>query len=92
MELGLVDRIGRIQDAIDCANQIVKKTDYRLKEYPEPKSLIELLLGNYKKSMRVKAVKEELGEDGFKTYMTLQKLKNMIGITQARIPADLDIQ
>src|SRR5258706_1611676 len=36
-DIGLIDRFGGIQDAVDCAVRLAKLTDYRLKEYPEPK-------------------------------------------------------
>jgi protease IV len=90
--LGLVDRLGGLQDAIDCAARMAKTTDYRLREYPEPKSILDLILGDYKKSMQAKVMQEELGPEGFKSFQALKKLKAMIGITQARMPFDLSIE
>ena len=92
LQLGLVDRLGDIQDAIDCAARMAKTSDYRLKEYPEPKSFLDLLLGGYKKSMSMKAMKDELGEDGYRTYTTIKKVKASIGITQTKLPFDLTIE
>ena len=43
--IGLVDRIGTLQDAIDCAARMAETNDYRLTEYPEPKSFLDRLLG-----------------------------------------------
>ena len=48
---GLVDRIGILQDAIDCAARMAKTT-ITLKEYPEPKSLLDMMLGDYKGTMQ----------------------------------------
>jgi len=90
--LGLVDRIGTLQDAIDCAARMAKTSDYRLVESPEPKSFIDRLLSNYKKSAGMKAVKEEIGEEGFRTYTLLKKVKAMVGVTEARLPFDLVIE
>ena len=91
--LGLVDRIGNLQDAIDCAARMAKTNDYRLLEYPEPKNFIDRLLGSYRRSVSVKsAVKEELGEDGYRTYMTIKKVKSMVGTSQARLPFDLTVE
>ena len=92
LALGLVDRIGTLQEAIDCAARMAKTSDYRLKEYPEPKSFIDRLLGNYKRSASMKAMKEELGEDGFRTYTTIKKVKAMVGVTQARMPFDFVVE
>jgi len=92
LSLGLVDRIGTLQDAIDCAARMGKTSDYRLLEYPEPKSFLDRIIGNYKRSASMKAMKEEMGEDGFRTYMTLKKVKSMVGSTQTRLPFDLVIE
>ncbi|HTQ27369.1 MAG TPA: signal peptide peptidase SppA [Puia sp.] len=92
IELGLVDRLGGLQDAIDCAARMARTTDYRLREYPEPKSIFDLLFGDYKKSMQIKTMKEELGTEGFKTYDAIRRVKAMIGSTQARMPFDVDIE
>jgi protease-4 len=92
LQLGLVDRTGTLQDAIDCAARMAKTSDYRLKEYPEPKSFLDRILGNYKKTASMKAMKEELGADGYRTYMTIKKVRSMVGVTQARMPWDLVIE
>ena len=39
LRVGLVDRIGNLQDAIDCAARMAKLKDYRVKEYPEKKNI-----------------------------------------------------
>jgi protease-4 len=93
LSLGLVDRIGTLQDAVDCAARMAKTDDYRLVEYPEPKGFLERLLGGYRRSVSVKsAMKEELGEDGYRTYMTIKKVKAMVGTAQTRLPFDLTIE
>ena len=91
--LGLVDRIGTLQDAIDCAARMGKTSDYQLAEYPEPKSFLERLLGTYKRTTGMKAaVKEEIGEEGYRTWIMLKKVKSMIGVTETRLPFDLTIE
>ncbi len=92
LKLGLVDRLGGLQDAIDCAARMAKVSDYRLKEYPEPKSFLEALLGSYKNSTSIKAIKDELGEDGYKTFTATKRLKSFIGIPQTRLPFDFSIE
>jgi len=93
LSLGLVDRIGTLQEAIDCAARMAKTNDYRLVEYPEPRSFIDRLLGTYKRGSGMKAaVKEEIGEEGYRTFLTLKKVKSMIGVTQTRLPFDLTIE
>lgn len=90
--LGLIDRLGGLQDAIDCAARMAKTTDYRLREFPEEKNIFELLLNSYGKSARTKAIKEELGDDGFKIYQSIKTLKSMVGSAQTRLPVDIEVE
>jgi protease-4 len=92
LRLGLVDRLGSLQDAIDCAARMAKTNDYRLKEYPEPKSFLDMVLGNYKKSLHVQAIKEEIGEEGYGVYSAIKKMKALTGVSQARLPFDFSIE
>ena len=92
LSIGLVDRVGTLQDAIDCASRMARTSDYHLKEYPEPKGFLDQLLGGYKKTMSAKAMKEELGEDGYKTWNTIKKMRSLVGTCQARLPFDLSIE
>jgi protease-4 len=48
LSLGLVDRIGTLQEAIDCAARMAKTSDYRLVESPEPKGFFDRLISGYK--------------------------------------------
>lgn len=91
LQLGLIDRIGGLQDAIDCAARMCKLTDYKLREYPEPENLFEQLLGGYKQNAKTAAIREELGEEGFKTYEAIKKVKQIAGKTQMRLPFDFVI-
>jgi protease-4 len=92
LRLGLVDRMGGLQDAIDCAARMAKTGDYSLKEFPEPRSVLDLLLGSYKKTFRLESIKEQLGDEGFKAYDVIRKVKAMNGIAQAKLPFDLSIE
>jgi len=61
VKIKLVDKLGNIQDAIDCAVRMAKVNTYRLKEYPEKKGLIESLVSDYGDGVKEKAIKEEIG-------------------------------
>ncbi len=90
MGIGLVDRIGTMQDAIDCAVKMAKLSSYRIKEYPEKKNMIEELLENYKKSVKTNLIKEEIGEKEYKILQQVKQLKNTIGEPQSRLPFMVD--
>jgi protease IV len=92
LRLNLVDRIGGLQDAIDCAARMSKVKEYRIKEYPESKNWFEKLFGGSKKTMRSTAIKEEVGEEGFKLLQSFKKIKKLVGGTQARMPFEITIE
>jgi len=86
IRLGLVDQIGGIQDAVNCAARMAKTTSYRLREYPEPENFFELLMNNYKQSAKIKTIREDLGEDGVRWYQMMSDYQTMAGVPQARMP------
>jgi len=90
--LGLVDRLGGLDDAIACAARMAKINDYRLKEYPEPHNVLDLIFGNSEKDAVQSAMKAELGENGMKSYEALKRVKQMMGVTQARLPFEFTIE
>jgi len=87
-EVGLVDKIGTLQDAIDGAVKLAKidKDDYKIREYPEKKTFIQQLMDGYKKSIRNSLLKEELGKDIYQTLQEVQQVKQWVGVPQTRIP------
>lgn len=89
IDLKLVDRLGGMQDAIDCAARMAKIKDYRLREYPETKSFFERMFGGYSQNAKNKAVKEELGEEGAKIYRTVKAVQQLMGSVQAKMPFDI---
>lgn len=91
VKIGLVDRIGGLQDAVGSAAKMARVSEYRLVEYPEPKSLYEMIFGSYKKEMQEKAIREEIGADAYRSYQVLKSVKAMMGQEQARVPFTIDI-
>ncbi len=90
-EIGLVDRIGGIQEAVQCAARMARVNQYKLREYPESKTWIEKLLGTDTDEATQDAIKKELGEQNYRTYKTIQSMMKMMNTTQARIPFNITI-
>ena len=91
LELGLVDRIGGVQDALDCAARMAKLKTYRLREYPEPENFLDLLLNNYTQTVKAKTIREDLGEQGAKWYQTISDYQSMSGVPQTRMPFEFSL-
>lgn len=91
LELGLVDRIGGLKEAIACAAKLAKTTDYGLKEFPEPRNIFDMIFGEYQREAKQSAIREELGAEGTKTYNTIKRARSLMGVSQARLPFDFTI-
>ncbi len=92
LQLGLVDRLGGLEDAIATAARMAKTSDYRLREYPEPHNVLEMIFGGYEKDATQSAMQKELGEDGMKTYQHIKRVKQMVGVSQARLPFEMSVE
>lgn len=88
-EIGLVDEIGTLDDAIAYAAKQAGLSEYRVKELPELKDPFEEILENLQNDMSVKFMKQNLGES-YKYVEWMQNVKGMQGV-QARVPYLIDI-
>lgn len=89
LQIGLVDEIGDLKQAISTAAELANLEEYKLKEFPEEKDFYEQL----KEMMSVKtdkAIKKELGEF-YDTYQKFQEIQEWSGI-QTRMPFEMSIE
>ncbi|MFL5787782.1 MAG: signal peptide peptidase SppA [Flavisolibacter sp.] len=91
LNIGLIDKIGTLQDAIDCAARMAKTSNYTLREYPEPSGWLDNIL-NKKKSEPSALLKEKLGESNYRIYEELIKIKEMTNSAQAKMPFEFVIR
>ena len=91
LRIGLVDRLGDLQDAIACAARMGKLPDYGLREYPEAENWLENLL-NKKKQEPAAMIKEQVGEENYRIIEQLKKIRAMTGSAQARLPFEIIVQ
>ncbi|MEO1258183.1 MAG: signal peptide peptidase SppA [Bacteroidota bacterium] len=93
-ELGLVDEIGSIDDAIAAAADLAELDDYRTTEYPKQpdpmQEFINELTGQKDDdAIRGKILQKELG-DHYKLYQHIKQMITTKGV-QARLPFMIDI-
>jgi protease-4 len=86
IKIGLVDRIGTLEDAIVAAAKMAKLKGYGVKTYPEKKSFIETFIEDYKETAKIKAIKEEIGVKQFELYKEIKSVQQMMGAPQTRLP------
>ena len=82
-EIGLVDEIGSIDDAIAYAAQACELEDYKVANYPAVKSKFEKLMENFSNMTRANIASWVLGED-IEYLNTLKEIENITGV-QARM-------
>lgn len=88
LRIGLVDRLGTLQDAINCAAKMAKLDDYALREYPEEESWLNTILGSGDKEPAA-YLRKELGEETYRLMLSVKRVKSMVGTVQARLPFDI---
>ncbi len=90
IKIGLVDRLGNINDAVKCAAKMAHLKNYTLEAFPEQKSIFSKFGSNMSEQMRVKAVKSELGEN-YRYYEQIKSVTQMMRTPQMRMPYDIVI-
>jgi len=94
MEIGLVDELGNLEDAIVAAAELAALDTYGIRKFPKYKSGFERFMEDLEgASIRIKddILKGEIGDEAYNILKELQSLKEHKGI-QARMPFALDIK
>ncbi|OCX54491.1 signal peptide peptidase SppA [Mucilaginibacter sp. PPCGB 2223] len=89
IKIGLVDKLGNINDAIRSAAAKAKIKDYSLVPYPEQESSFKNIGRNISVEMRTHFTKAELG-DNYKYYEQVKQATQMSGIL-ARMPYEVTL-
>ena len=79
LQIGLVDEIGGLDQAIAYAVKQANLKDYKIKLYPEEKTLKEQIAESFGDAKQ-DFVKAEIGEEQYRIYKTMKDLKQFYGI------------
>ncbi|KAF2341669.1 signal peptide peptidase SppA [Flavobacterium tistrianum] len=91
LKIGLVDKIGGLNDAIAEAAKIAKVKKYSTQNYPEYEKTLNDLLGNLPFAKSKEAfIKEEIGEENYLLIEQVKKFQKQKGI-QAILPYGINI-
>jgi protease IV len=85
-EIGLIDRFGGIQDAVQCAAGMAKLDEYQVREYPQQDNIFDRILGKSNPLSYANKMKAEMGEENYKIYLELKRIKELSNTAQARLP------
>jgi protease-4 len=86
LKIGLVDKIGGLDDAIAAAAKMAKLKDYNIVPYPEKKSFLEDLLKGTQDKMQISGIKDLIGIDEWGALQQFKTIKQMMGHPQTRLP------
>jgi protease IV len=90
IKIGLVDKIGGLNDAIALAVTKAKLKTYNVSEYPEKETFESKFMKSFSDDVETRFLKAQLGEQ-YKLFKQVRNLDKINGI-QARLPYDLNIQ
>jgi protease-4 len=90
LKLGLVDKIGGIDEAIALAVKKAKLKAYNVKSFPAKEDFATKLMKSLGEDMETRFMKAQLGEQ-YKHFREIKNIENMNGI-QARLPYELIIR
>ncbi|UYQ91040.1 signal peptide peptidase SppA [Chitinophaga horti] len=89
--LGLVDRLGGLEDAVQCAAKLANLSAYRLSEYPAVQDTWLQRFSGGGEEARTEALKKELGVY-YPVYKQVKSLQQLTNGVQARLPFDMMIR
>lgn len=88
-EKGLVDKLGGLHDAVELAAEMAGLENYRIKEMPKEKELLELILEDFQNSVSQGWMRFKLGGQ-YDLYEQFVRYQGLSGI-QARAPYELKV-
>ncbi len=90
IEIGLIDEFGGLKDAVKYAAKKANLDKYRITELPKQKDFMEALLKDFTGEIETKVLEKNLGLT-YKYYYRLNEILKSNGVTQARMPYDIEI-
>lgn len=92
LKIGLVDKIGGLNDAVAEAARIAKIKEYGTVNYPEYEKTVSDLFANMPFARSKEAfIKEEIGEENYMLIEQVKRMQKQKGV-QAMMPFQIDIK
>lgn len=79
LKLGLVDKLGGLDDAVKIAAAKANLSNYRVKDYPEKEDFMTRLLKDMNSEVEAKFMKSKLGNENFLILKQIEQAKSMNG-------------
>ncbi len=89
VELGLVDELGGIREALKSAAELAELTDYSVMLADAPKDFFTKMMEKKLDEVKLSVIKSVMGEE-YTLFRTINRMKNETGIL-ARIPHEMEL-
>src|SRR5690606_18181913 len=94
-QLGLVDEIGGLEDAVAYAAELGETSEYEMQDYPVFENSLEEIFGSFAgikmSQTKEEIIKAEIGEEAYKMFKDIKSFSKLKG-TQARMPFEMNIK
>lgn len=90
LRIGLVDRLGGLHAAVECAKNMAHLSSVYITEYPKPEMPYQKLISNLTGQVQISILKKKLGEN-YPVFKQLEQITNADGEIMARLPYDISI-
>lgn len=91
LKIGLIDRIGSLNDALAAAARLGKTSSYRVREFPEQMNVMEKWKNSYKNNAETAALKNGLAQELLLWYREVEQLQSSFGKAQTKMPFRLKV-
>ncbi len=92
IKIGLVDKIGGMDDALKAAAKLAKISDYKTKDYPEyEKKFADIFGGMPFMQSKESFIKEEVGEENYMMIEQIRRMSSQKGM-QTLMPFEINIK
>lgn len=89
LKIGLVDKLGSLDEAVAALAAQMKYKDYQVVTYPDSEQTIWDILADMPKAVKASALREELGSY-YPVYMELKRLENMNPVQARMLPIQIE--
>ncbi len=80
LKLGLVDKLGGINDAVKVVAQLADLQDYSIKTFPQKESFFSSLMKDFETSIVTKILKSKIGAETYQIFEHIDNLHHFNGV------------
>lgn len=92
IDIGLADRIGGVNDAIECAAGLAKTDNYVTEVYPQQQSFLQQLFSKKENETISQSIKKTFGTESYTVFSHIQKLQRWSLSKQTALPYSFTIK